>query len=176
MELPNRLSKEQEDSIIISTLQHVLSGATSSTDEISSFIPILQGSGTCPVCNMDSVDCLGCNFFGTVQEDVEEEEAEAVAEVEETAGTSERKNKIKKKKKNKFRGVRLRPWGKWAAEIRDPWRAARKWLGTFNTKEEAARAYDRAAIKFRGHKAKTNFPLSNYVQMQTKESENKEMS
>ncbi|KAK9285857.1 hypothetical protein L1049_025058 [Liquidambar formosana] len=165
----SHFSQEEELSAMVSALEHVISGGVdgqaaecslpmqtvqfatssfastsgSSTDQTKTLLSVPDVS-TCQHCKING--CLGCNLFSP------------------TTTSREGKQRMNKRMKKKYRGVRQRQWGKWAAEIRDPRRAVRVWLGTFLTADEAARAYDRAAIEFRGARAKLNFPLSDYTE------------
>ena len=74
--------------------------------------------------------------------------------------SGERRGRGKQAEPGRFLGVRRRPWGRYAAEIRNPLTKERHWLGTFDTAQEAALAYDRAALSMKGCQARTNFIYS----------------
>ncbi|KAM0905199.1 hypothetical protein ACQ4PT_017534 [Festuca glaucescens] len=104
-------------------------------------------AAACARCGADG--CLGCESVAaaaTTGSSSEGEECSAASFVKD-GGVG----KWRARRGSKFTGVRQRPWGKWAAEIHDPHRAARKWLGTFDTA---------AAFEFRGQRAKLNFPAA----------------
>ncbi|KAM0926944.1 hypothetical protein ACQ4PT_003095 [Festuca glaucescens] len=142
-QLPNT---EQENSLFLRALISVVSGDTvvHTLHLEPSTLPFAAANG-----------CLGSESAATTGSSSEGEECSAAIFVKD-GGVRKRRAR----KGGKFRGVRQRPWGKWAAEIRDPHRAVRKWLGTFDTAAGAARAYDVAALEFRGHRAKLNFPVA----------------
>ncbi|XP_051127580.1 ethylene-responsive transcription factor ERF086 [Andrographis paniculata] len=76
---------------------------------------------------------------------------------------TERRGRKKLAEPGRFLGVRRRPWGRYAAEIRDPTTKERHWLGTFDTAQEAALAYDRAALAIKGTQARTNFIYTDHT-------------
>ncbi|KAK4367740.1 hypothetical protein RND71_011532 [Anisodus tanguticus] len=165
----NKLTQDQEFNYMVSALRHVFSGADGRTDgEAAQLLREVQNACMHGASSTSSNSMPRRSIVDTHVQPVSAATYTHGKNVELQKGTKRKRRNTKKE----FRGVRQRPWGKYAAEIRDPHRVQRDWLGTFITAEEAARAYDKKSIEYRGDKAKTNFPISEYAATVT---ENKEL-
>ncbi|XP_076881922.1 ethylene-responsive transcription factor ERF109-like [Bidens hawaiensis] len=133
---------------MVSALIHVIRGNNNPSDGIVIAASVDEHE-TCDGCGLTVPDeCLGCELFTRGHEKI-------------IYGTATADEEMRMKK---YRGVGLKASGNWGAEIMIPGKV-RKWLGTFETAEEAARANDRANIRYRGKNAKTNFPVENYPEI-----------
>lgn len=140
--------------------QLILHGGASTLDSIFSFC-----DPTPEIATTSSPESLGSSVYLQQREILQRfseeslsRESRAETKLTAAAGQFRSRGGGDGLKKKLYRGVRQRNWGKWVAEIRLPQNRMRVWLGTYDSPEAAAYAYDRAAYKLRGEYARLNFP------------------
>ncbi|XVE63847.1 hypothetical protein DITRI_Ditri07aG0054100 [Diplodiscus trichospermus] len=158
----------QESTTLEFIQQHLLGDFASADAFITSFDfdfsqlqPIIKPENQVPELDLDSPLSNQNNQIAEIfSYEVKPEVRDMESPSSIVSGSKQEPKESLREERKHYRGVRRRPWGKFAAEIRDPSRkGSRVWLGTYDSDVDAAKAYDCAAFKMRGHKAILNFPL-----------------